>query len=147
MSNLRVTGTSRSLAAASLALGLILAPGCGGAQHYAPNSTATAPGADPGITVEVSKETHMARVAIDIPNLAPPDRLATGGSTFVAWYRRDDTMPWQRMGALAYDETERRGRLTATVPEIAFDLVVSVEGGAAVGAPSTTLVTKQHVSK
>ncbi len=146
MSNRRFTRVLRSLATGCCGLGLFLAAGCGGPQHYAPSSTKNAPGADPGITVEVSKETHMARVTIDIPNLAPPDRLAAGGSTFVAWYRRDETMPWQRIGALAYDETERRGRLGATVPEIAFDLEVSVETGAAAGAPSTTLVTKQHVS-
>lgn len=146
MSTLRSVRLLRSLATRCFGGALLLAAGCGGQQSYAPSSTAVAPGADPGIVVEVSKDTHQTRVTIDIPNLAPPDRLAAGGSKFVAWFRPDEAKPWQRMGALAYDETTRRGRLGATVPEIAFDLQVTVESSGAADAPSTTLVTKQHVS-
>jgi hypothetical protein len=135
-----------TFAVALFALGL--AAGCGSAKQYEPASSAPAAGADPKLTVNISEDTRQTRLSMVIPNLAPPSRLVPGGAYYLAWYRRDEAAPWQRIGALTYDEGDRVGKLAdTTVPEVAFDVKVTVESSLAAEEPSKTIVTTQHVSK
>lgn len=135
-----------TFAAALLALGL--AAGCSSTKHYEPASTAPAAGADPKVTADISEDTRQTRLSMVIPNLAPPSRLMPGGAYYLAWYRAREAAPWQRIGALSYDEGDRVGKLAdTTVPEIAFDVKVTVEASLAAETPSATIVTTQHVSK
>jgi hypothetical protein len=62
------------------------------------------------------------------------------------WTRKNDGGVWQRVGALEYDEGDRKGGLKdASVPLTAFDLVVSIEKQAAPASPSSDIVLQQRV--
>jgi hypothetical protein len=121
---------------------------CGGPLKYAPHGTQKAPDADADIVAEVNEDSGYTRVSIKIEHLAPPARLLAGGTTYVVWARQSDGAPWQRIGALAYDDGNRRGDLMeATVPLTAFDLIVSTEKESAPEKPSEDVVVAQEVNK
>lgn len=121
------------------------AAGCSSTLNYTPRADALAPGADVRVSADVEGPQHLTRVRVRAANLPPPGRLAPGGSAFVVWARANNTVPWNRVGALTYDEGGRSGEFVATVPHLAFDLMVTVETASDVAAPSDKLVIAQRV--
>ena len=101
---------------------------CGGPLRYAPHGTQKAPDADAEIVADVNEDSKFTRINIKVEHLAPPSRVLAGATTYVVWARQSDGAPWQRIGALAYDEEKRGGELMeASVPLIGFDLIISAE--------------------
>jgi|GEM_PF-458515 hypothetical protein len=127
------------------ALALITA-GCSGAQTYEPRSTALAPDSDATIVADISKEHGQARLTVTIEHLAPPERIASGGRHYFVWSRQSDSVPWRPVGALVYDEGDRRGELAeTTVPALSFDLQVTVENTTTPATPSKSVIVSQRV--
>jgi len=121
--------------------------GCGGPLKYEVTSSAQAPGADARMVARVEKAQHSTTVDIDVTNLAPPERVASGAVAFVIWQRKDSTVTWSRVGALSYDEKTRSGSFSGTVPEVAFNLSICAENRLNVVTPSTDIVFSQRIEK
>jgi hypothetical protein len=95
----------------------------------------------------VNQSAALTKLAITVEHLAPPDRLADLGTTFVVWAKKDDGKEWQRVGALKYDTGKRLGELEdASVPHI-FDLAITVETQPAPTNPSPTIVVFQKIAE
>lgn len=119
-----------------------------GPLRYTPHGTVKAPDADALIEAEVVKDGGLTHLDVTIKHLAPPERLSAGGTTFVVWARQGDAAPWQRIGALKYDEDDRKGEiLEASVPLTSFSLIISVEKQPAPEKPSSDVVLTQDVNK
>ncbi len=140
----RSISTLRSSVLVLLASALLAA--CGGPLRYAPKGTPKAPEMDAHVTADINETASLTHLAITAEHLAPPGRLQDGGTTYVVWTRKNDGGVWQRVGALEYDEGDRKGSLKdASVPLTAFDLVVSIEKQAAPASPSSDIVLQQRV--
>jgi predicted small lipoprotein YifL len=121
---------------------------CGGPLHYAPKGTPKAPEADAQVSAEIDENASMTHLTILAEHLAPPGRLQEDATVYVVWTRKNDSGTWQRIGALEYNEGDRKGELkAASVPLTAFDLVVSIEKKAAPESPSGDIVLQQRVQK
>jgi predicted small lipoprotein YifL len=119
---------------------------CGGPLHYAPKGTPKAPEADAQVTADVDKNASMTHLTIVAEHLAPPGRLQEDATVYVAWTRKNDSAAWQRVGALEYNESDRKGELkAASVPLTSFDLVVSIEKKPSPESPSGDIVLQQRV--
>lgn len=129
----------------SLLLGLALAA-CGGPLKYQVPSSARAPGADAKVVADIKEDQGLAQVEIAATNLPPPSRVSEGATTFIVWHRKDSGAQWSRLGGLAYDEDDRKGTWTGSVPETSFDLAISSEKDAEVASPSGETVFSQHVN-
>jgi hypothetical protein len=128
-----------------LCLSLALAA-CGGPLKYEVASSARAPGADAKVVAEVKKDQSLTQVEIVAVNLPPPARVTDGATTYVVWHRKDSSGAWARSGGLAYDESDRKGKWTGSIPETSFDLVISAEKEVSAGSPSGETVFSQHVN-
>jgi hypothetical protein len=118
---------------------------CGGPITYTIKGSPKAPDLDATVVADVKKDASMTTLKIDAEHLAPPDRLG-GGSVFVVWARDERGKP-NRVGALKYNEKERKATLEgASVPATSFDILVTVEKDPSVEAPSGELVFVQHVN-
>ncbi len=118
---------------------------CGGPITYAIKGSPKAPDLDAIVVADVKKDTAMTTLKITAEHLAPPDRLG-GGNVFVVWAKDEKGKP-NRIGALKYEEKERRATLEgASVPAISFDVFVTVEKEPSPEAPSDNLVFVQHVN-
>jgi hypothetical protein len=123
-----------------------LLAGCGGPLQYEVRGTPKAADADGKIVAHVDKAAAMTKLVVNLEHLAPPTRLRDGGKTFVVWARKSDKDTWQRIGALKYDEGDRKGEIAeASVPLVEFDLVVSVEKAPDAASPSPEVIVSQHV--
>jgi hypothetical protein len=119
---------------------------CGGPLRYELRGSPKAPEADAEIVAEINEAARMTKLQITVQHLAPPDRLDEDGEAFVVWARPDSSGEWGRVGALKYDAGERKGELLeASVPESAFDLLVTVEEDASPKSPSSSVVLSQEV--
>lgn len=135
------------LAALSLVVGTLLA-GCGGPLKFTPHGTPKAPDAEAKIIADVNQSTAITRLTITTEHLAPPERLADQGTTFVVWAKKDSGKEWQRVGALKYNADKRTGDLEdASVPLTVFDLVITVESQPAPPGPSPTIVVFQKIAE
>ena len=136
--------TLRSSVLVLLASALLAA--CGGPLRYAPKGTPKAPETDAHLIADIDEKASLTHLTITAEHLAPPGRLQDGGTTYVVWARKNESSVWQRVGALDYDEGDRKGGLKeASVPLTAFDLVVSSEKQAAPASPSSDIVLQQRV--
>jgi hypothetical protein len=115
---------------------VLLAFACKSPQKYRTTSSAKAPGADAQIAAEVRMGQDQTMLDVVAENLAPPSRVATGAHTYVLFVRRDASGKWSRIGALAYDESQRRGTFLGSAPETSFDLVVTAEASTASESPT-----------
>jgi hypothetical protein len=95
---------------------------------------APALGSDAEIVVKKNK-TGTYAVTLDVINLPPPSRLDADASAFVVWLVTEGS-PAVRAGTLAYDEGSRRGRLQATSPNKAFNVLITLEKDASPLSPS-----------
>jgi hypothetical protein len=140
----RSSSIMRSSGVALLASVLLIA--CGGPLRYAPKGTPKAPETDAHLVADVDEKASITHLTITAEHLAPPARLQEGASTYVVWARKDDSTAWQRVGALEYDDGDRKGELkAASVPLTRFDVIVSIEKQAAPAAPSGDVVLQQRV--
>jgi len=128
----------------ALFLPLLLAA-CGGPLKYSVPSTSRAPGADAKIVADVAPGQGQTRLEMAVANLAPPARVAEKATAYVAWYRKNSSATWSRVGGLAYDEGDRQGKLSGSVPEIAFDLAVTAEQSDSPASPSPDVILAQRV--
>jgi hypothetical protein len=130
--------------AATAFLGVALT-GCAGFS-YAVHGSPKSPELDATIVGEVKKEMTISTLKITADHLAPPDRLASGGSYYVVWARGGDSDNWLRVGSLKYDEGSRKGSLEgASVPLTSFDLSVTVEKRVTPASPSSDILMSQRV--
>jgi predicted small lipoprotein YifL len=121
---------------------------CGGPLKYQPATTARAPGADCKVVADVNKDTHVTRLNIKFEHLPPPGRIQEGTTIFIAWQRRESNGPWVRIGTLKFDEGTREGSIEeATVPEVAFDVMVTAEEKLDIPNPSAHVVMEQKINK
>lgn len=132
-----------------LALLMMLAlVACGGPLKYQPKSTSRAPELDTKVVADVNKDTHQTRLNVEMTHLAPPGRIQEGTTLYIAWQRRDSNGPWVRIGAVKFDEGSREGKIEdATVPEVAFDLMVTAEEKLDAPQPSAHVVVEQKINK
>ena len=129
-----------------VALFVLAGFGCGTLKYEVPG-TARAPGADAKVIAEVNKGAGSTKLEIRAENLPPPERLQPGTTAFVVWQRKNDTAPWQRIGALTYDKGKRRGTLEGTCPETKFELVITAELNTSPASPSGNIMFQQLVGK
>lgn len=129
------------------ALGFSLAlAACGGFSYVVPSSQ-LAPGADATIEAKPDASTNQTLFKAVVSNLAPPARISADATVYVAWYRKNATAGWIRMGNLAYEESARGGQIIATVPEAAFDFILTAEATADNASPSLKTVFEQRVGE
>ena len=122
--------------------------GCSGALRYMVPGTERATGADAEVVAVLNPDQSTTKFDIRATHLPPPGRVAEGADTFVVWERRDNSQPFTRVGSLKYDPNTREGEMReATVPETAFQLVVTAESGPFPGSPSNNVVFEQVVEK
>jgi hypothetical protein len=112
---------------------------------YAVPSTARAPGADAKIVADVSAAQGQTKLDIDVTNLPPPGRVSEKATTYLAWYRKNSSATWSRVGGLKYDEGDREGKISGSVPEVAFDLTVTAEQTEGPASPSPDVIVAQRV--
>lgn len=120
---------------------------CGGALNYDLRGTQLSPSSDAKLVAQIDESRNLTELELRASNLTPPDRLLEGGTTFVAWQRKSSETPWGRLGALELSDEGRSGVARLSVPEVAFDLLVSAEQDASVASPSGKTVFEQRVSK
>ena len=126
---------------------LVCAIAACGPLTYTVRANQLATGADAVITADVNKDANITTIGIVVENLPPPDRVSPGTAHYVAWQRQSDKTPWNRIGALAYDEDARHAHLEGvTVPEQHFELTVSAEKNASPASPSAAVVLSQRVN-
>jgi hypothetical protein len=121
---------------------------CGGPLKYQLRGSPKAPDADAKVVADVDDKGGMTRLEIEVKNLAPPDRLQSGGKSFVVWARGGSSKQWTRVAALRYDDGDRAGTLLgASVPEMKFDLVITVEENTDAASPSPAIIFEQRVER
>jgi hypothetical protein len=118
---------------------------CGGPLKYQVPSSARAPGADAKIVADVSTAQGQTQLSVDITNLPPPGRISEKATTYLAWYRKDSSVTWARVGGFKYNEGDREGKISGSVPEVAFDLSVTAEASDSPASPSPDVVVSQRV--
>ena len=124
---------------------LPLLAACGGPLKYSVPSTARAPGADAKVVADVSAAQGQTKLDIDVTNLPPPGRISEKATTYLAWYRKNSSATWSRVGGLKYDEGDREGKLSGSVPEVSFDLTVTAEETEGPASPSPDVIIAQRV--
>ncbi|MEO6534041.1 MAG: hypothetical protein ABIO06_10770 [Pseudolysinimonas sp.] len=112
---------------------------------YQVPSTSRAPGADARIVADVATTQGQTHLEIDVTNLPPPARVTPTATAYLAWYRKDANSTWTRIGGLKYDEGDREGQLSGSVPEVAFDLIVAAEASESPASPSPEVVVSQRI--
>lgn len=120
---------------------------CGGPLKYKVASSPTAPGADGNLVAKVLEDQNQTKITFEATNLVPPNRVSPETKSYVVWYRTGKDTPWNRVGALKYDEDDRAGEFEGSVPAIAFDLEVSAESAADSASPSSVIVFSQRVQE
>ena len=134
------------IASTVLAFALTLAA-CGGPLKLALRGSELSPGSDAQVVAAIDDGRHVTDLEITATNLTPADRLLPSGKAYVVWQRKDDKTAWARAGALELENEGRNGKAKLTVPETAFDMLVSVEADASVASPSGKTVFSQRVEK
>ncbi len=118
---------------------------CGGTLSYKVASSPKAPGADATINANVAKDQHLTKLKVDATNLAPPERVTMGMRIFIVWTRKNSEAQWARAGNLMYNTASREGIFEGTVPEVDFDMQITVEKDDNAQSPSTDMVFSQHI--
>jgi hypothetical protein len=119
--------------------------GCGGPLSYTIASSGKAPGADATIKADISKSQHLTHLKVSALHLPPPERVTSGTRIFIIWTRKNTEAQWARAGNLQYDASAREGLFDGTVPEVDFDLQITVEKDDGAQSPSPEMVFSQHI--
>jgi len=125
----------------ALALG---SAGCGGGSwSFEVVGTQRDPGAEGQIQVE-QIEGGNRLVTVSLTHMTPPERLASGLTTFVMWFR-DRRGQATKASLLEYDPDSRTARATATTPMSNFTVIITAERTSNVVGPSENVVFTQRV--
>lgn len=124
---------------------LVALAGCGGPLKYNVQSSRLAPGADAEIVATINEAQNQTALEIHAHNLPPPGRVNPDARHYIAWQRKNDDATWARLGSVKFDDEKRTAELTATVPEISFDLEISAEADENAASPSADVVFVQRV--
>jgi len=130
-----------------VALLVLFAAACSGARQYELRGTPLAPASDAKVVANIDQNRNVTKLDIESKNMSPPDRIMPGATTYLVWVRKNDEVPWQRLGALDLDDDGRTGNAQLTVSESSFDMVVSAEKSSAVQAPSGKSIFEQRIQK
>jgi hypothetical protein len=118
--------------------------GCGGAQEFAVTGRHEAASADGTVRVEDAGGGNNL-VTIHLDNLPPPDRIATGLTTYVVWFVAANASP-VKAATLVYDADARVGDAAATTPLTTFEVRVTAERANTVAAPSESVAITLRVA-
>ncbi len=124
---------------------IIVVAACGGSSEYVFVGGARAVGMD-GVAQVETIEGGNQLVSLRLQHLPPPDRLGSGLTAYVVWFRTADQSP-TRAGVLEYDTETREGVLTATTPLTQFSILVTAEEQGDVPAPSDIVVAERAVQE
>lgn len=123
----------------------LLALGCGGGSwSYNVVGTQRDPGAEGTVQVE-RIEGGNRLVTATFRHMTPPDRLASGLTTYVLWFR-DARGQSTKASLIEYDPGSRTGRATATTPLSNFAVIVTAERNGQVVEPSENVIFNQRVT-
>jgi len=112
---------------------------------YELRGSEVAPAADVKLVADVDASRNVTQLQLDVKHLTPAARVLDGGTTYVAWARRDSTVPWVRLGGLELSDEGRAGSATLTVSEVAFDVKLTAERDVTCASPSDKTVFEQRV--
>lgn len=124
---------------------IAVAAGCGGALKYQLQGSDLSPGADADLVADVDIQRNVTNIGLAVNHLTPAERVLEGGTAYVVWARRDDQVPWVRLGALELSDEGRKGAAKLTISETSFDLEVTAEQNATVASPSGKTVLSQRI--
>lgn len=130
----------------SLVFGLALAStACGGgAQTYQVVGSQRDPGAQGRIQVElIEGGNHM--VTATLEHMTPPERLGSGLTTFLMWFRTPQGQSTME-SRIEYDPETRTGRAYATTPQNNFVVIVTAERNPNATSPSENVIFTQRVA-
>ncbi|HJL16174.1 MAG TPA: hypothetical protein RMH99_10980 [Sandaracinaceae bacterium LLY-WYZ-13_1] len=131
-----------TLIAAALAFSAI---GCGGGSwSYEVVGSRRDPGAQGTVQVE-RIEGGNRLVTVSMEHMTPPDRLSSGLTTYVMWFR-DPRGQSTKASILEYSPDDRTARATATTPMSRFRLLVTAERNGNVVEPSENVIFNQRIS-
>lgn len=122
---------------------LALVPGCGGPRTFQMRGSQRDPGADAQLQIEHIEGGNL--VTISATNLAPPERVSSGTTRYVVWFRAGSS-PAVMEAVLSYDPDSRTGRATAHTPHDRFTVLITAERAAQPGNPSEYVVFQQNVT-
>jgi len=123
----------------------VLCVSCGGPLEYVTPSSGNVAGADAKIKANVNEKRKQTQLEVAVTNLPPPERVDASSQHYVAWYRRDATVVWTRVAALAYEPDSREGQLVGSVPEAKFEFEITAEPVADAASPSPQVVFVQAI--
>jgi hypothetical protein len=123
----------------------MLLSGCGGALKYDLRGSEVSPGSDAHLVAKVNADRNITSLEFQATNLTPADRVLEGGIGYLMWTRKDSSVAWSRVGAIELAEEGRSGSAQVSVPEVAFDFLVSAEKTVAAASPSGKTVFEQRV--
>ncbi len=135
----------RPLASTLLFLTLALgATGCGGGSwNFEVVGTQRDPGAEGRIQVErIEGGNRLVTASMD--HMTPPERLGSGLTTFVMWFR-DQRGQSTKASLLEYDSDSRTARATATTPMSRFTVIITAERTGNVVGPSENVIFSHRV--
>jgi hypothetical protein len=125
----------------------VVATACG-PMKFMMQGTTLATGADAELVADVNADTSVTMVTFVAKNLAPPARVKEGSTSFVVWQRKNTDVQWVRVSPLMYDEGGRIGKLEGvSIPEAAFDFLVTCEATNDPATPSPEVIFSQRVQK
>jgi hypothetical protein len=124
---------------------LLGVPACGGGSwSYDVVGTARDPGAEGHLQIE-RIEGGNRLVTATLTHMTPPDRLGSGITTFVMWFRNAQGRSTMA-SLLEYDPDSRTARATATTPMSTFVVVITAERNANAAEPSENVLFTQRVA-
>jgi hypothetical protein len=137
---------SRRFVIATLFTGSLFGMAACSSLHLGSSSTPAAPmqaspripSAEGAVSVENGDNGNY-KVGVSVKHMAPPERVATGASSYVVWLRPlagdQKAQPPMNVGALAVNK-DLEGNLTTVTPYRQFDLFVTAEPVSNTTAPT-----------
>lgn len=125
-------------------LALFVAAGCGGSTTRLV-ATPQAPAATAEVEVKAGDNDNTVGT-LKVQHMAPPDRVESNSTVYVAWIRPSGREDWQNVGQLQIDE-DREGTLELVVPYREFDLSVTAERAGDAERPRGVTVLQGQVDR
>lgn len=120
---------------------------CGGGGRQTPLvASPSVPAAEGSVQTRRTADQNT-ELSVAVEHLAPPDRVATGATTYVVWAQPlgDGTKP-QNVGAMRVGR-DRSGSLKTKTPHQSFELSVTPEVSPTVTEPTNQPVFKAKVAQ
>lgn len=120
---------------AVIALGYALAfTGCGGSRTVRMTTGPEIPAAQGTVKASPGQNGNTS-LAVEVQHLAPPEKVASGATTYVVWAQPPGQTTPQNLGALAVD-SDLRGTLDTVTPLQKFDIFITAEPSPTTLSPS-----------